>query len=431
MPKLKLTKTAVDRIPTPDTDRVDYFDTDLAGFGVRASRTAKTYFVLSRVNGVLKRVSLGRHGVMTTDRARTEAMKRLAEMNEGVDPNRRKIQERVRGITFQQVYDAYLTARPQMKRNTITVDKSLLSCHLSDWLKKPIQEITKDMVARRHLKISEDAGQNTANNAMRLFRRIYNFARSISDDEMPLNPVQRLSDSRQWFKVGRRQTVIKEHELPVWHTSLQNVANPVIRDFLLLLLLTGLRKNEALGLRWQDVDMQGKSFTIPETKNGKPHTLPMSDLLLELFSRRLDERVNGFVFPGAGKAGHLVEPKKQVAAMERQSRLLMNNVSTEAELQQMIANDPDSVNPGLTFCLHDLRRTFASIAENEVSYSVLKRLMNHSDKDVTQGYIVLNIEKLRLPMQQITNTIRELLTEKQPAKVISMEDKRAKRKIAQ
>ncbi|HEX9023585.1 MAG TPA: integrase arm-type DNA-binding domain-containing protein, partial [Geobacteraceae bacterium] len=197
MPKIKITKTAVDKLPNLEV-RTDYFDSDLTGFGVRVSRTAKTYFVMARVGGDQKRVSLGRHPVLSADKARTEAMKTLAEMNEGVDPNKRKALERVRGITLQEVHDKYLVSRPQMKSHSIAVDKSLLKCHLSDWLKKPIQEISRDMIAHRHLKIAQNSGNNTANNAMRLFRRLYNFAAALSDGDIPQNPVQRLSDSRQW-----------------------------------------------------------------------------------------------------------------------------------------------------------------------------------------------------------------------------------------
>jgi hypothetical protein len=64
--------------------------------------------------------------------------------------------------------------------------------------------------------------------------------------------------------------------------------------------------------------------------------------------------------------------------------------------------------PGIKFCLHDLLRTFASIAESLVSYSALKKLMNHSDKDVTQGYIVFDVNKLRGPMQLVTSEICRL-----------------------
>jgi integrase len=240
---------------------------------------------------------------------------------------------------------------------------------------------------------------------MRLVRRIYNFALSVSDGELAPNPVLRLSDSRQWFKVERRQTVLKEHELPYWYSAVQKLDNPAIRDYLLLLLFTGLRKNEALKLEWKHIDFKDKTFTVKHTKNRKPLTLPMSDFLEELFKRRLEVKENSYVFPGTGKDGHLIEPKRQIKIIERETHKAANGITEDNEYEKQLNEDPDSLQPGVKFCLHDLRRTFASIAESLVSYSALKRLMNHSDKDVTQGYIVYNVDKLRTPMQSITSEI--------------------------
>lgn len=386
--RLKFSLTSIDKLSFAEVGKqVDYWDTELKGFGCRVSSTTKTYFVMKRVNGKLTRVSLGRHGIMRPDKARAQAVLTLGQLSSGVDINREKSLARVRGVTLTEVYEKYLTTRPSMKAHTIRVDRSLINCHLSDWANKPIQEITREMVANRHIKIAQSSGEVTANNAMRLVRRLYNFALSIADGNMPPNPVQRLSDSRQWFKVGRRQTVLKEHELSLWYAAVQNLDNPTASDYLLLLLFTGLRKNEALSLAWRDVDITGKTFTIRQTKNGKPHTLPMSDFIYELFKRRLALRENDYVFPGGNSnTRHLVEPKRQVQAVIDGT--------------------------GIPFCLHDLRRTFASIAEGVVSYSVLKRLMNHSDKDVTQGYIVISTEKLRSPMQLVSKTIQNIVLTK-------------------
>ncbi len=409
MPKLKLTITAVDKLPFASKGKqVDYWDTELKGFACRVSASSKTYIVMKRVNGKQTRVNLGKHGVIKSDRARIKAISTLAQLNEGIDVNREKARARVRGNTLEGVFDSYLESRPQMKPHTISVDRSLLNCHLSDWKNKPIKDITRDMVARRHLKIAKGTSGVTANNAMRLVRRIYNYAQSISDGELSPNPVQRLSDSRQWFRVERRQTVLKEHELPYWYSAVQQIENPTIKDYLLLLLFTGLRKNEALKLQWKNVDFKDKTFTIVDTKNRKPHTLPMSDFLIELFKRRLKLRENKHVFAGAGKDGHLIEPKRQVRIIERETHKAVNGIYDDVKFDKRLKDDPDSLEPGIKFCLHDLRRTFASIAESLVSYSALKKLMNHSDKDVTQGYIGFDINKLRGPMQLVTSEICRL-----------------------
>lgn len=427
--KIKLTKVAVDKLPFAEKGKqVDYYDAELPAFGVRVSHTSKVFFVRKRINGKMTRVNLGRHGVITADTARNDAKDAFTDLRKGVDINREKAKSMERGITLEKVYEDYQTARPAMKDRTKSVDTSLLNCHLSDWLKKPIRDITDDMVKRRHLKIAKESGVNTANNAMRLFRRLHRFAGRSLKETLDRDMVKDALEG-QWFKVDRRQTVLKEHELPTWHKAVQKIGNPVIRDYLLLLMFTGLRENEGMTLRWEDVDMEAATFTIRKeiAKNKKAHALPMSDYLKDLFQTRLDARENAFVFPGTGKSGHLTETKRQIDFIKRETRKMLNGVETDEELEKLIEEQPaDKIKPGVRFCLHDIRRTFASIAENEVSYSVLKRLMNHSDKDVTQGYIVLSVDKLRLPMQQVTNTIKGLLAEKKGGKVIPMQGGRRK-----
>jgi integrase len=64
---------------------------------------------------------------------------------------------------------------------------------------------------------------------------------------------------------------------------------------------------------------------------------------------------------------------------------------------------------GIKFMLHDLRRTFITIAESlDIPSYTLKKLLNHSTRnDVTGGYIVTDMERLREPMQRITDYILE------------------------
>ena len=61
---------------------------------------------------------------------------------------------------------------------------------------------------------------------------------------------------------------------------------------------------------------------------------------------------------------------------------------------------------GITFSTHDLRRTFITIAESiDLSDFTLKRLLNHKSNDVTAGYIIHNVDRLREPMEKISQRI--------------------------
>lgn len=71
-----------------------------------------------------------------------------------------------------------------------------------------------------------------------------------------------MSHTRAWFRIERKQTVIKPHQLPAWYdgvmrlVELESFRNALLwHDYFLLLLITGMRKMEGASLRWEDVDL--------------------------------------------------------------------------------------------------------------------------------------------------------------------------------
>jgi integrase len=162
--------------------------------------------------------------------------------------------------------------------------------------------------------------------------------------------------------------------------AVQALPNVDFRDYFLLVLLTGLRREEALKLCWVDVDLEQKTFIIREPKNHKDHTLPMSDFIFSLFQCRKSAAVSEYVF--SDSKGRVISNFRYVLAAIKKTT-------------------------GIDFCIHDLRRTFATVAESlDIPAYALKRLLNHADgSDVTAGYIVANVERLRTPMQKITDFV--------------------------
>ena len=137
-----------------------------------------------------------------------------------------------------------------------------------------------------------------------------------------------------------------------------------------------------------------------DTKNHSDHTLPLSDYLFDLLTQRKAGAAGEYVFPGTGAGGYIVEPRKQMARV------------TEAS--------------GVAFTVHDLRRTFITIAESlDIPAYALKRLLNHANgADVTAGYIVASTERLREPMQKITDFVLKSAGIKETAEVIQLKQAR-------
>lgn len=403
----KLTKAYVDTLPLSEK-RATYWDSELKGFGLRIGATSKTYICETKINGKTVRVTVGKHGVFAPDQARAEAKTILANMSRGINPNDVKKEIKARTITLEESFIDFLAARKSLKPRTIYDYRRMMNNYFNDWLKFQLVDITKDMVAKRHAKLSEH-GKAQANLAMRLLRSLFNFAAGRYENckgqtLISENPVKRLSQTRAWYRVDRRQTLIKLHELKTWYEAVINKCNDCVRDYLLLILFTGLRRQEAARIKWTDIDLAGKTLTVKDTKNHTDHTLPLSTYLYDLFVSRKKESTSEYVFPSNGKDGYLVEPRKQIDKVIEASNI--------------------------DFTIHDLRRTFITIAESlDIPSFALKRLINHrsGNYDVTAGYIIMDIERLRKPMQKITDYLLTVVGVLSTEKIISLETKKEKR----
>ena len=412
---MNITKSFVDKAPIPEklkegrTEQKRYYDDKLKGFGLRVtSGGTKAFFAEKLVNGVLKRITIGQYPALTSEQARKEAQVLLGKMVTGIDPVAEKKAKKIKGTTLQKAFDDYKVARKSLKATTIKDYERVLKQVVPDWLDKSLSNITKDMIVKRHLSYGETNSEARANLAMRLLRALFNFA--MNEYETPdgkniilENPVKKLSHNRGWYRIERRQNVIKSHQLADWYQGLMRLSehySPEValmwQDYFLLVVLTGMRRTEAASLCFDAVDLKAKTFTLNDTKNRDNHILPMSDFIYELFLRRRSASKGAFVFPAESQSGHLVEPRKAMLKV--------------AELS------------GVSFTVHDARRTFITCAETlDISAYALKRLLNHRmNNDVTAGYIVTDVERLRKPMQQITDYMLKCMGVLRAAEVFSL-----------
>lgn len=374
--------------PPVGKDQIFYRDDELKGFALRVTaKGVKSFVVEKNIGNKVRRITIGKCNAISAEAARKEAQKLISEIASGGDPIARKRAIKMKATTLKQVFNDYIdTRKSSLKKTTITNYNQVLSKAFSKWAERPLVNITKDNVSNLHKKLGQEHGEAYANLAMRLLRALFNFAAGQYENTQGQslvtdNPVKRLSQTRAWYKIERRQTYIKSYELAPWYQGIELVQNEILRDYLLLILFTGLRRQEAATLTWEQIDLTAKTLTILETKNGEIHILPLSDYLHHLLFQRYQSKTNQYVFPGTGAAGHIIEPRKQMAHVTKAS--------------------------GIAFTVHDLRRTFITIAESlDISAYALKRLLNYKmTNDVTAGYIIADVERLRKPMQLITHFI--------------------------
>lgn len=390
MPKAKITKSFVDSVPLSAKGQTAYCDSDLRGFYLIVGTESKTYAAQKDIQGRSIRCTIGRHGHFTPEQARKIAKDKLYLMAQGIDPNVEENKQRTQNITLVDVLKSYQDTRKNLSERTKNDYKYYLEKYVPEWLPLRMTDITKEMVVERHNHIGENNGKRVANGTMRILRSLFNHAHATYDI-CEINPVAHLSKIKAWYPEVRRRSYVKLHQLKTWWDGVHALGSDTYRDFFLLLLFTGLRRNEAASLRWENIDFKDKTFTIPRTKNGDHLTLPLGDFLLNMFTERKKRYGNyEYVFPGTGKQGYLAEPKKGV--------------------YKVIAST------GIQFTCHDMRRTFITIAESlEISAYALKRLINHRATDVTSGYIIVDVERLRSPVQKIEAFILEKINGDQKA----------------
>ena len=410
---VRFTKTNIEALPPAKPGRRDYYsdpNTKALSLRLAVSPTGnKSWLVQRRVNGRPRNFTLGSYPAISPDSARKKAAELLTDIAHGKTPEAKRAEQSAERLTLRTALESLLNDR-DLSPQTVRQYRQCCQSALKDWMDRPLTDISREMVAERHANISKKPGPRSndraayANVVMRTLRSVWNHAASAYTDSrgeslLPPNPVDRLSSTRAWNKVKRRRTYIHAEQMPAWLNAVETLrAQPprtmpnTVGDYLLFLLLTGFRRNEAATLPWADVEMTDRTVTLRDTKNDQDHIVPMSDALFDLLSaRRAADPAGVFVFPSDRGQGPIVEPRRYV--------------------KEVIAES------GVDFVLHDLRRTFCTVAESlDMSHYALKRLMNHKmTGDVTAGYIGGNVERLRQPMQAITDVFMSRHPAAQPS----------------
>jgi len=391
MPNVELSKKQdITDLPYPESGQVYYWDTNLPGFGVCVGKKSKSYVVQRDVRGRSQRMRVGRFGKIPLAKAKKKAKVLMGQMAGDTNPYQEGREARAHNMTLREawaLYETHLAAKERSDRTGEGYWKNI-GLYLSDWLDKPLVEISRINAQKRHAKIGRDHGKYAANGTMRALRAIWRRARRqhpALSDPPTLNV--------DWFKERRRTEVLKVDVLPDWYSGVMSLPNPIRRDLYLFLLFTGLRSEEARSIRWEQVDFESKSIHFPKTKT-EPFDLPLSDYLMEILEQRRDcefaakeHEGSQWVFPAFSKMGHIAEAK--LSARER------NSVKVK-------------------FAPHLLRRTFITISENKVSmpYGHTRLLVNHSklnNGDAHDGYNHPDIDDFRRSQQAMTDYLKSVI----------------------
>lgn len=386
MPVIKITKSIVDAIPLTTCGQVIYKDAQLKGFGVKVGTGAKTYIAEGSPNGHSRLVTIGRHGVITCEQARKKAQAILQDMREGLDPNKFKKAARAKKLTLREAAQMHEDSPRIQSPRTITLNRAMLRLYFSDWLDKPLGEITRIDCYERHRRTGKNHGIYAANCSLRLFSAIYNRALKLFEDLPMVNPTIAVD----WYPEYPRDSAIPAEMLADWYAGIRKMPNQIRADYLLFVLLSGQRRESAATMRWEHVDLEAGTLFVPKPKGGERRAfeLPLSDMMVDLLWARKEQNVithgwtNPWVWPAASESGHIMDPA--------------------------LRGDEVQLFPRY-FRTHDLRHTYVTSANAAgVSPYDIKLLVNHKmpGGDITAQYISAG-EYLRRSQQKVTDYMRD------------------------
>ncbi len=376
--EFNFTKAALDALPLPKSGtRNVYHDRKTTGLQVRVTSTGtKTFCIFRRIKGGQpERITLGRYPEMTIERARAEAAKVNAEIENGASPAKVKRAHRAEP-TFEEVFEKFIPGKRKrdgrpLSERTKKDYRDSLRIHLGKIKGLKLSQIGRDDVKRVHAAATKKSPAS-ANRALAIVSSVFNYA----IDELGIyeggNPAARVKKNYE----APRERFAQADELPRLFAAM---AQDPLGDFFMLALLTGARRSNLQSMRWVDIDLEHGVWRIAMTKNGTSQNVALSPEAAAILQARKDAGVESeFVFPGTGSTGHLVEPKKAWA-----------RILNAAELDDLR--------------IHDLRRTLGSWqARTGASLSIIGKSLNHKTHQATAIYARLDLDPVRKSVNTAT-----------------------------
>lgn len=316
---MKFTKdTATSLALTPE--RFEW-DDDMPGFGVRVRGSSARWIVQYRVGSKQRRESLGDVRKVTLDAARKIAQTRFAQVVLGQDPAADKAKKRAADkavkLTFKVVSEGYIASKAakiagdKYRQSTLDQLRMHLEKHWAPFRDLPIETIDKKQVAARLDHIIATNGDHAAGRARSNLTAMFTWAMRRGLCET--NPVIATLDPEEGAQ--SRDRVLSDAELiAVWNACEADDFGRIVR----LLILTGCRRQEIGGLRWDEINFDFGTMTIPasRTKNHKAHCLHLPPAALDIL-RSAPIRAGKMHVFGGGSSGFSTWSYSAIAIRER------------------------------------------------------------------------------------------------------------------
>lgn len=395
-PPVKLTKRVVDASSAGPSDYV-VWDAEVPGFGLCVRKTGRKVYLLKYRVGTgrgapIRKPTIGTHGAITVDQARAVARKWLAEARLGGDPGAARRAERD-APTMARMFERYLEehARPHKKASSVAGDEAMIARHLAPALgAKRAKDVTRDDVATLHRRLASTP--YVANRLLALLSKVFNLAEVWGlrpDGTNPCRHVRKYrEEKRRRFlseaEIARLGAALGKAETGGLLTAKGARISPFAIAAIRLLLLTGARKSEILGLRWREVDLEAVRLALSDSKTGAKFVY-LPSAAIEVLASLPQLEGNDHVIVGGKPGAPLVNIKEPWDAIRR-----------EAGLEDVR--------------IHDLRHSFASLgAGGGMSLPIIGALLGHREATTTARYAHLADDPLKTAAAAIGGRIAAAL----------------------
>ncbi len=428
--EFRFTKNTIDMLePAPLGNRIEYRDTGVRGLCLRINQKGwKVFSVHKRVkNGRTQRITIGEYPSTTIEQARKKALEIVSMLSAGVSVAEGLKIKRSQ-MTFADLFELFYKQHSVPNKITHVSDRQKYIKYLKAPLgNKKLAEIDRGDIGSIHSSITASGHGVTANRTIALISAVFSWA--IDRGYYALNPASGIRKNKE----KSRERYILPNEMAAFLSATQLEENEIIRDYVLVSLFTGARRSNVLSMRWSDIDLSNRVWNIKRTKNGMSQTIPLTPEAIGILSPRSTNQLSNYVFPSAGKYGHLMEPKKGWVRIKMRANCLngmsylksRNHLSLQEEkvLNGMLKDSPSAAYTKLCdvserlkidiniwkmedLWMHDLRRTYGSWqAINGVSPLIIGKSLNHQSPASTKIYARMDMDPVRVSTSDATKAM--------------------------